>query len=114
MLDQFLFSENAELVAVRKIFDAAKTVTDGSAFGKISVVATEATKASLPDMSSLNVGDVPRSIDEFYSKPENRIVPIVEALRFSVKRSLGEDPTQLAREIADRAAHWRKPGSGFN
>jgi hypothetical protein len=114
MLDQFVLSENAELVAVRKIFDGAKKVTDASTFDKISLIAMEATKASLPDMSGRNVALLPSSIDQFYSNPENRIVPIVEALRFSVRKGQGEDPTQLTKEIADRVAHWRQPGSGLN
>jgi len=114
MLDQFLVSENAELVAVRKIFDGAEKLTDGPTFAKISMIGMEATKASIPDIGVLIPADVPGSIDQFYSEPQNRIIPISEALRFSVRKAQGEDPTRLAKEIADRAAHWRRPGSGLN
>jgi hypothetical protein len=38
MLDQSLASENAELVAVRKIFDGAEKLTDGPTFAKISMI----------------------------------------------------------------------------
>ena len=114
MLDQFLASENAELVAVRKILDGAKQSMDGPTFAKLSMITTEAVKASIPDMTGLILTTLPGSIDQFYSNPANRVVPIVEALRFSVQKAQGEDPGQLDREIADRAAHWRKPGSGFN
>ena len=65
------------------------------------------------DMSDLAPEAMPGSIDQFYSHPDNRIVPIVEALRFSVKKAQGEDPARLVKEIADRAAHWSQPGSGL-
>ncbi|MGA7415681.1 MAG: hypothetical protein WBW33_34730 [Bryobacteraceae bacterium] len=112
ILDQFLASENAELVAVTKIFDGAEKPTDGPTFAKLSVIGMEATKASMPDVGVLT--DVTGSLDRFYSEPQNRIIPIPEALHFLVKKAQGEDPARLAKEIADRAAHWHKPGSGFN
>jgi hypothetical protein len=114
MLDQFIASENAELVAVRRIFDGAENVTDGPTFEKISKIGMEATKDSIPDMSGLIPTALPGSIDQFYAIPDNRVVPIVEALRFSVKKVQGEDPAKLAKEIAERVAHWRQPGSGLN
>jgi hypothetical protein len=114
MLDQSLTSENAELVAVRKIFDGAEKLTDGPTFAKISTIGMEATRTSIPDIGFLDRGGVPDRIDQFYSEPENRIIAISEAIRFLVNEAQGEDPAQFAKEIADRAAHWRKPGSGFN
>jgi len=114
MLDQFVASENAEVVAVRKIFDAVEELTDGPTFAKISIIGMEATRTSIPDIGFLNTAEVPDRIDQFYSEPENRIIPISEAIRFLVDKAQGEDPAQLAKKIADRAAHWRKPGSGFN
>jgi hypothetical protein len=114
MLDEVLASENAELVAVRKIFDAAEKLTDGPTFAKISIIGMEATRTSIPDIGFLNTTEVPDRIDQFYSQPQNRIIPIAEALRFSVRKAQGEDPTRLAKEIANRAAHWRTLGSGLN
>ena len=65
MLDQFLASENAELVAVRRILDWAERLTNGPNFAKISIIGMEATKASIPDIGVIR--DVPGSLDQFYS-----------------------------------------------
>ncbi len=37
-------------------------------------------------MTGLILNTLPGSIDQFYSNPANRVVPIVEALRFSVQK----------------------------
>ena len=113
MYDQLIVSENAESVALRKIFDGAKNLADGPTYRKISTIGMEAAK-SLPDTSGLNLTEVPTSIDQVYSKAANRILPIAEAFRFSLKQVQGEEPAQLTKEIADRVAHWRRPGSGLN
>jgi hypothetical protein len=111
MLDQLLVSQNTEIVALRKMYDGVKG--DGPTYGKVSAIGTEAAK-SLPDTSGLNLAEMPANLDQFYSNADNRIVPIAEALRFSLKKAQGEEPAKLTKEIADRVAHWRQPGSGLN
>jgi hypothetical protein len=113
VLDQLLDSENAESVALSKMLINAKKLTDEPTFREITTVAKEAAK-NLPDMGGLNRAIMPSSIDQFYSESRNRVIPLTEALRFSIRKAQGEDPAQLAKEVADRAAHWRTPGTGFN
>lgn len=95
MLDQFLASENAELVAVRRIFDWAERLTDGPTFAKISIIGMEATKASIPDIGVIR--DVPGSLDQFYSEPGNRIIPIPEALHFLSEEGARRRPCTIGK-----------------
>jgi len=54
MLYQFLASENAELVAMRRVFDGAEKITDKTTFAEIWTIGMQATKESIPDMSGLD------------------------------------------------------------
>ncbi len=54
MLDQFLASETAELVAMRKILDGATQSIDGPTFTKLSTITTEVYKGEHPGHDGLN------------------------------------------------------------
>ena len=74
-------------------------------------------KQQLPDPlltfpKAIPYGDVSTGLDQFYAAPENRVLPIGEAIWFFTKKVNGEDPARLASMLAAAIRHYRQLAEG--
>jgi hypothetical protein len=55
---------------------------------------------------NVTIGEVVTGLNQYYSAPENLIVPVSTALRFWTKKFQGEDPMEWAKELAESIRYW--------